>query len=202
VTATRLVVVSAGVGQPSSTRLLADRLATATEAALSDAGRSVSVEVIELRTLVRDLTTTTLTGVGGPELRAALATVSDADAIIAVTPVYNASYSGLFKMFVDSLEPGAIAGRPVLLGATGGTPRHALALEFAVRPLFAHLRASTAPIAVFAAPEDWASAAGELAERMASAGAGLAQLVIGRPATRASDPYAYPLPFAQLLAPS
>ena len=68
----------------------------------------------------------------GPALRDAFDAVCAADGVITVTPVFNASYSGLFKLFFDALDEGAMKGRPVLLGATGGTARHSLAVEHAM----------------------------------------------------------------------
>lgn len=197
----RVVVVSGGLGQPSSTRLLADRLGVAAEQAATAAGDTVEAEIIELRPLARDLTNLALTGLAGRELRTALTAVSVADGAVVVTPIYNASFSGLFKMFVDAVEPATWAGLPVLVAATGGTPRHALALEFAVRPLFAALRARTVATGVFAAAEDWASS-GELAKRVDAAAGELVREIAGRPAPAASDPYVDPVPFARLLASS
>ena len=194
---TQLVVVTAGLSQPSASRLLADRLAAASESALQQAGETVTVTVLELRELARDLTNLTLTGFGSPPLRTALQQVADADGLIAVTPIFNSSYSGLFKMFVDAVDPSALEQLPVLLGATGGTARHSLALEFAIRPLFAYLRANVMPTAVFAAAEDWASK-GQLAERVATAAAELTTALARRPEPKA-DPYAEPVPFARLL---
>ncbi|QXJ20272.1 NAD(P)H-dependent oxidoreductase [Actinomadura graeca] len=192
-----LVVVSAGLGQPSSTRLLTDRLA----AAASDALRpGTAVETVELRDHAHAMVDAALTGFASGALRAALDAVADADGLIAVTPVFNASYSGLFKTFFDVVEPGALEGTPVLLGATGGTARHSLAIDYAMRPLFAYLRATAVPTAVYAASEDWGGAGGGLAERVARAGAELAALVEARPAAAAQDPYDDPVPFEELLA--
>ncbi len=84
--------------------------------------------------------------------------MTSADAVIAVTPVFSASYSGLFKSFFDVLDEDALDGKPVLIGATGGTARHSLVLEHALRPLFAYLRATVVPTAVFAATEDFGGA--------------------------------------------
>jgi FMN reductase len=86
-----------------------------------------------------------------------LTTVADADALIAVSPVFNASYSGLFKTFFDVLEPGALEGTPVLIAATAGTARHSLVLDHALRPLFNYLRAVVVPTGVFAATDDFGS---------------------------------------------
>lgn len=150
-----LVVVTAGLSQPSSTRLLADRLAEATRRRLAEEGREVDTRVVELRDLATDIAGHLVTGFPPPRLREAILTVERADAVIAVTPVFAASYSGLFKSFFDLFEPTALVGTPVLVAATGGTARHSLALEHAMRPLFAYLRATVVPTAVFAAAEDW-----------------------------------------------
>lgn len=153
-TARTIAVVTAGLSQPSSTRLLADRLAEATRAAL---GPDAAVEVIELRDIAVDITNNLLTGFPGPKLKEAVDTVTHADGLIAVTPVFTASYSGLFKSFFDVLDKEALDGKPVVVAATGGTERHSLVLDFALRPLFAYLRANVAATGVYAASSDWGS---------------------------------------------
>lgn len=174
----RLVVLSAGLSAPSSTRLLADQLADAVRAQVSARGEDVSVEVVELRELAHDVATaTTSGGVPTPRLARAHELVSAADALVAVTPVFSASYSGLFKMFVDTLDPEALNGMPVLVAATAGTPRHALVLDHAMRPLFTYLRAVVVPTGVFAATEDFGSAG--LEERVGRAAAELGALLVG-----------------------
>jgi FMN reductase len=199
-----IAVVSAGLSNPSSTRLLADRLTTATVDALRGRGDDATVEVVELRTHARDLADNLVTGFPNEPLRTAVDTVAGADGLIAVTPIFSASYSGLFKTFFDVLDKGALVGKPVLLGATAGTARHSLALEHAMRPLFAYLRAVTVPTGVFAASEDWAGAGGvdrALADRIDRAAGELADLVTGRPASaKPVDPFADPeTSFEQLL---
>ncbi|QKW08397.1 FMN reductase [Streptomyces sp. NA04227] len=176
IAATRIVVVSAGLGSPSSTRLLGDRLAGAVvEHGQRAAGRGeFTVEVIELRDLAVEIAHNLLTGFPGPKLAAAVESVTGADGLIAVTPVFSASYSGLFKSFFDVLDPESLTGKPVLIAATGGTPRHSLVLEHAMRPLFAHLRTVVAPTAVYAASQDWG--ADGLEERIDRAGRELASL--------------------------
>lgn len=179
----RIVVLTAGLSQPSSTRLLADRLADAVTAQVSARGEGVDVEVLELRELAHDLATTMTTGgLPTPAVARARDLVSGADGLIAVTPVFAASYSGLFKMFVDALDPDALRGLPVLIGATAGTPRHSLVLDHALRPLFSHLRAVVVPTGVFAATEDFGGGEGDAAEalggRIARAAAELASLVV------------------------
>ena len=198
-----IAVVSAGLSTPSSTRLLADRLTAATVAALADRGITAMVEVVELRAHARDLADNLLTGFANTPLRAAVDTVVGADAVIAVTPIFSASYSGLFKTFFDVVDKDALAGTPVLLGATAGTARHSLAREHALRPLFAYLRAVAAPTAVFAAADDWAGAgdgAGSaLADRIARAAAELADLVVAHPPKEPADPFGGAVSFEQLL---
>jgi FMN reductase len=212
-----VVVVTAGLSQPSSTRLLADRLASATVTALGPPGQAAVVEVVELREWAHDLTNHLLTGFPSPSLRDVLDSVAAADALIAVSPIFSASYSGLFKMFFDVVEPGALDGTPVLIGATGGSARHSLALEHALRPLFSYLRATVVPTGVYAATEDWAApqlrdagtiAAGgahssELTARIDRAAGELARLVRpGRPEVQQPDDEHDPevVPFSRLLA--
>jgi len=198
-----LVVVSAGLGQPSSTRLLADRLAHATRRQLEAIGRPVEVGTIELRDLARDLTDNLLTGFPSPTLKSRIDEVLAADGLIAVSPIFSASYSGLFKLFFDVIKHDGLAGMPVLIAATAGTARHSLALEHALRPLFAYLGAAVVPTAVFAASEDWgegdASIAGGLVDRIERAAGQLARAMAGSPREAAPDPYDDPIPFERLL---
>ncbi|MFE4619239.1 FMN reductase [Streptomyces sp. NPDC056747] len=184
----KLTVVSAGLSTPSSTRLLADRLAEAARDELADQGSIVSIEVVELRALAGDIANHFVTGFAPPRLAAAIDAVTGADGLIAVTPVFTASYSGLFKSFFDVIAPDALTGQPVLVAATGGTARHSLVLEHALRPLFAYLRAAVVPTGVYAASEDWGSGGDEytagLPSRIVRAGGELAALMAARP-TRA-----------------
>ncbi|MDQ1104057.1 FMN reductase [Nocardioides zeae] len=176
----RIAVVTAGLSQPSSTRLLADQLADATAAALGAAGEEVHVDVVELRDVAHALTDHLLTGFATGGLAEAIGDVARADGLIVVTPVFSASYSGLFKTFFDVLEPETLAGKPVLLAATAGTARHSLVIEHALRPLFAYLRAVTVPTGVFAATEDFGGDT-QLAARVHRAAGELAALVAGAP---------------------
>lgn len=194
---TRLVVVSAGLSVPSSTRLLADRLAAAAVAALA---APVEVDVVELRPLAHALADNLLTGFPSGELAEAIETVRRADALIAVTPVFSASYSGLFKSFFDVLDTDVLDGMPVLIAATAGTARHSLVLEHALRPLFTYLHAVVVPTGVFAASEDFGEPG--LEARIERAVGELAGLLTGAPRHRArtlEDELADPTPFAELL---
>lgn len=180
---TSLVVISAGLGQPSSTRLLADQLSAAAARELLGSGESVAVSVIELREIAHQITDHLLTGFPGEKLRAVLDSVAAADALIVVTPVFSASYSGLFKSFFDVLTTDALAGKPVLIAATGGSARHCMILDHALRPLLSFLRAVVLPTGIFAATADFGSP--ELAGRVQAAARELATAVSGaRPAPR------------------
>jgi FMN reductase len=212
---TRIVVVSAGLSVPSSTRLLADLLGESAERAVEARGSEVEVSYVELRPLAHALADHLLTGFPTGDLADSIRAVAAADAVIAVTPVFSASYSGLFKTFFDVLEPGALDGTPVLVAATAGTARHSLVLEHALRPLFAYLHAVVVPTGVFAASEDFGSATGastdvdgSLQKRVDRAAAELAALVAAdgstqpaAPASRrsVSDEFADPTPFEELL---
>lgn len=151
----RITVLSAGLGVPSSSRLLADQLAASAERQLAAAGYAVELEVLELRDLAVDIANNFVTGYAAPKLAEVIAGVEASDGIIAVSPVFSASYSGLFKSFIDVLDPKSLKGKAVLLGATAGTDRHQMVLDFAMRPLFTYLRTRTANTAVFAGPQDW-----------------------------------------------
>lgn len=194
---TRIVVVSAGLSVPSSTRLLADRLA---EAVVRAAHEPVEVDVVELRPLAHPLADHLLTGFPTGELAEAIAAVRRADALVVVTPVFSASYSGLFKTFFDVLEPGTLDGKPVLVAATAGTPRHSLVLEHALRPLFSYLHATVVPTGVFAASEDFGDRG--LDERIDRAVGELVALLHGAPARRTrsvEEEFDDPTPFEELL---
>ncbi|MFJ6384291.1 FMN reductase [Kitasatospora sp. NPDC092039] len=202
-TAFKLVVVSAGLSKPSSTRLLADRLTDSTVRRLAQEGREVDVTVVELRDLAVEIANNFVTGFPGAGLRAAIEAVTEADALIAVTPIFTASYSGLFKSFFDVVDNDALTGKPVLIAATGGTPRHSLALEHAVRPLFSYLRAVVLPTAVYAATDDWGAAGDGLTDglprRIDRAAGELAALLAGRGPAAPALPERV-VPFAEQLA--
>lgn len=170
---TVLTVVSAGLRDPSSTRLLADRIAVAAERELAGtvhdtpaaapvegavplaAVEPVEVRHVEVRRHAHAIADALLTGFPSGELAEALADVAEADALVLVTPTFQASFSGLFKSFVDLIEPDAVRGTPVLLAATGGSERHSLVIEHALRPLAAYLGMSAVPTGIYAATADF-----------------------------------------------
>jgi FMN reductase len=182
---TQLVVVSAGVSDPSSTRLLADRITQKSLDLLGEAGTPASASVVELGPLAVDIARATVSGFPGEQLQTALERLAAADALIAATPVYKAGISGLFKSFVDLLDDDLLVAKPVLLAATAGSSRHALVIDEQMRPLFAYLRALTMPTSVFAAPEDWA--APELRGRIERAATELAVMLSSGVGQRIAD---------------
>ena len=198
-----LVAVSAGLQVPSSTRLLADRLVAATERHLREVEIAPATTVIDLRDHAQDLSNNLLTGFPSPTLQAAIDQVTGADGLIVASPIFNASYSGLFKTFFDVIEHDSLEGRPVLLSATGGTARHSLALEHALRPLFTYLGADTVRTAVYAASEDWGRsgvpADGSLVQRIDRAARELAAAMAVREPQVRADAYGDPEPFEQML---
>ena len=176
----RIVVVTAGLGVPSSSRMLADQLGEAARQALETSGSAASVSTFELREYAVDIANNMVTGYAPPKLEALINEVVDADALVAVTPVFTASMSGLFKSFFDVLDNTSLDGKPVLLGATGGSARHSMVLDFALRPMFSYLRARVAPTGVYAAPGDWGAGeagAGPLDARVSRAAGELAALM-------------------------
>jgi FMN reductase len=154
-----LVVVTAGTGDPSSTRMLADQLAQRVTDLAVRRGREVTTRVVDLRELATEITTAMVSRLVGPKLQQAVAALGEADGIVASTPVYAAGASGLFTSFFQVLDSDLLIAKPVVLAATAGTARHALVVDEQLRPLFAYLRTMTVPTSLFAAPEDWSDPA-------------------------------------------
>lgn len=210
----KLVIVHAGLSCLSSTGMFAEEIAHAVEAQVTNRGEGLEIGSVAVVELARELATLMSTGVYGEALRAAIDEVCRADALVLATPVFNASYSGLFKMFIDALDKDGLTRVPVVIAATAGTPRHALVLEHAMRPLLSYLRAIVMPTAVFAATEDFGAredlrrriqrAAQELAGclvdvRQAVAGFVPEEDVVPRKANRVTDVDAGITDFRELL---
>lgn len=167
-----IAVLTAGVSDPSSTRLLADRAAQRTADALGASDLSATFRPIDLSTIAVDIAQALVSGMSSRKVTAAVGDLADSDAIIASTPVYKAGISGLFKSFADLLDNDLLIAKPVILAATGGTSRHAMVVDEQLRPLFAFLRAIPMPTSLYAAPEDWGSP--DLGDRIARAAGELA----------------------------
>ncbi|GAA1497440.1 CE1759 family FMN reductase [Paeniglutamicibacter kerguelensis] len=171
-----IVVVSGGLGTPSTSGLLGRQLAESAASELASMGFQAEVTVLELRDYATDITNNLLTGYAPPRLQEAIDSVVTAGALVMVSPVFTASVSGLFKSFIDVLDPKSLEEKPVILAATGGSPRHNLVIDYAMRPIFSYLRAKIMPTSVFASPEDWGAdqGPGALADRERLAGRELA----------------------------
>lgn len=188
---TSIVVLQAGLRSPSTTKMLADELVRETTAAMAGVGHTTEVTTIDIRDHAHAIADTFLTGFSTSELQAALDQTTAADALVVVTPTFSASYSGLFKSFIDIIEAGTLAGKPVILAATGGTERHSLMLDHALRPLFVYLGADPVRTGVFAATGDFGGGDGQLTGRVRRAANELAARLVpaaGASATPVRDP--------------
>ncbi|MEJ6488225.1 NAD(P)H-dependent oxidoreductase [Leucobacter sp. USCH14] len=172
-----LAVVSAGTSDPSTTTMLANRVAEAAAKLAESRGFELGIRFVDLRALAEDVTSALVTQHISPELQAASDIMRDADAIVASTPVYKAGASGLFTAFFQVLDNDLLIGTPVVLGATAGSARHALVVDDQLRGLFSYLRTITVPTGLFAAPDDWTSR--EFGKRIERAASELVALVDG-----------------------
>lgn len=170
-----IAVVNAGVSDPSSTRLLADRTAQRAADVLREAGTPTRISVIDLAPIAAEIAQSLVAGFPSEKVQAAIERLAAADAVVAGTPVYKAGISGLFKSFADLIDDDLLIAKPVILAATGGTGRHAMVVDEHLRPLFAFLRAIPVPTSLYAAREDWASP--ELGKRIDRAATELALLL-------------------------
>jgi FMN reductase len=145
-----VVVVNGSPNARSKTMGLADLVT-------DHLGRLLPIELhrIDVYALGHGLTDATTRDQVSPEVEAELAAVESADVIVAATPVYRASYSGIFKHFFDLIDQYGITNTPVILVATGGSDRHALVVEHALRPLFGFFQADTLPVGYYANAGDF-----------------------------------------------
>ncbi|MDN6521124.1 MAG: FMN reductase [Yaniella sp.] len=205
-----IAVVAAGLSDPSSTSLLGKQLADATADALSQRGYRPEMHQFELREVATDIADSLVTSSRSERLDEIIKEVEQADGIIAVSPVFKASYSGLFKSFWDLVDNDALTGVPIQLGATGGSPRQSFGIDTPMRPLFSYLRMRVMPTVVYAATEDWGTAKTDsnsneayLSRRIVRAGDDLTDVVTRldpRPRRAPSQPKELEvIPFEQLL---
>ncbi len=90
---------------------------------------------------------------GDPALVAAIQKVQDAQIVLVATPIYKAAYSGLLKSFLDLLPQDGLRDKTVLPLATGGSPAHLLAVDYALKPVLSALGARDILDGVFATDE-------------------------------------------------
>ena len=144
----KLLVISGAGARHSASAQLGERIAESV-AGLAE----VKTSSYQLGQFVYDMAEFIEDGAPSSSLAEVFEAVRSADAIIAVSPVFNASYSGVFKMFWDMVEDGDIAGTPMILAATGGSARHSLMIDHAMRPLFSYLQAEMMTAGVYATPD-------------------------------------------------
>lgn len=152
--ALKVVVVSGSLQPPSKTRALLDRVVG--ELAQK---RNIETTVIDLAEVGSTIATVTTRKALSPDIEALYRAVEEADLLIVGSPIYKGSYSGLFKHFFDLISPTSLSGVPVVLTGTGGSDRHALALEHQFRPLFGFFNAITLPTTVYAIESDFTAGA-------------------------------------------
>ena len=146
----RIVGVSGSLREPSKTTALVRELIDEVAAR-----ERVETRLIEVATLGPLFAGALRRDDLEPEVEDALRAIETADLLIVASPVYRASFTGLFKHLFDFVGQYALVGTPVLLAATGGGERHALILEHQLRPLFGFFQALTLPVGVYASDTDF-----------------------------------------------
>lgn len=146
----RVLLLSGNTQRPSKSRALAafigHRLAQ---------HANVSLVPLDLLDAGRELGRAYKRSELADDAKAVIEAIEEADALVVTTPVYKGSYPGLFKHLIDFIDPEALVGKPVLLGATGGGQRHALVVEHQMRPLFGFFSAEVAAYTIYAAEEEF-----------------------------------------------
>jgi FMN reductase len=146
----RIVGFAGSASSPSKTRALVDLVVVRTMAQF--AATAATYDLTDLQPALGAANTLDdLDGVPG----AIVASILSADLLVVGSPVYKGSYTGLFKHLFDLIDPAALAGKPVLLTATGGGDKHALVIEHQLRPLFGFFEAATLPTGIYASGADF-----------------------------------------------
>ncbi|GAA1531477.1 MULTISPECIES: NAD(P)H-dependent oxidoreductase [Brevibacterium] len=156
----RILSITTSLSEDSTTLKLANKITAAATSAADDAGLSPETDHVNVRNLSSDLTDMALTGFCSENLEAAFAHVAESDVIVTVAPVYKVAPVGLHTLFWQLIDEKALANKPVLIGSTGGTPRHSMAGETVLRPMLSYLKGIVVPTTVFAATDDWGSVEG------------------------------------------
>jgi len=152
----KVTAIVGSINHPSRTRTLVDAIVSSLQATT----QHIEVTWVELATLAPHIGAATSHDALTTQGKAALQAIEKADLLIAASPVYKGSYTGLFKHLIDFLHPDALVGKPTLLAATGGSDRHALVVDQELRPLFSFFRTYTVPSAVFAADAEFQAITG------------------------------------------
>lgn len=146
----KVVAVSGSLNHPSKTTTLVDAIVDAL-------GRALPIEAHTIN--LTDLGPSIAGAISRAELPPAaleeLRRIETADVLVVATPVYRASFTGLFKHLFDFVDQYALVDVPVLLAASGGSERHSLIIEHQLRPLFGFFQAVTLPVGVYAHDSDF-----------------------------------------------
>jgi len=163
----KVVAVSANTQRPSRTLALVEEILVRLGAVLP-----IDVTLIELGQIGPKLAGTVTRSELPQDVQDDLNAIETADFLLVATPVYRASYTGLFKHLFDFVHHEALVDVPVLLAATGGSDRHALVIDHQLRPLFSFFQALTLPIGVYASEADFTNyqlSSPEVSERISLA---------------------------------
>ncbi|MCX5495562.1 FMN reductase [Kaistia dalseonensis] len=146
----RIVGISGNITRPSKTRALVETIA----AAIGER-HELAPHVFDLVDFGPSLgAATSLAGLDAHG-QAIVAEILSADLLVVASPIFKGSYSGLFKHLFDLLDPASLAGKTVVLAATGGSDRHTLALDHQLRPLLGFFMTHTIPTGIFATAADF-----------------------------------------------
>ena len=145
-----IVGFSGNLARPSRTRTLVETVTAAASDKLV-----LEPTVLDLEDLGPSLGSARRLGDLDAGARAVVDAILAADLLVIGSPTYKGSYTGLFKHLIDLLDPAALAGKPIILAATGGSDRHALFIEHQLRPLFGFFAAHTAPTGIYATDRDF-----------------------------------------------
>jgi FMN reductase len=140
----RILGISGSPSRPSRTRGLVEAVVSA-----ASLDPRIEASIFDLNDVLPELGHTLDPRQAPPNVAALLEAISEADALVVGSPVYKGTYSGLFKHLFDLVDPKALRGKPVVISATGGSDRHALALDHGLRPLFAFFSADIIPTALY-----------------------------------------------------
>lgn len=153
----KITIITGGLALHSSSAQLADRFKDATKRELLDRGIEPKIRTHHLSQFCYDIADFITNGYPEGELESLLNEVLDSAGIITVSPTFQGSYSGLFKSFWDLVSPEDLTGKPVLVGATGGSARQSMVVEYSMRPLFNFLHADVTPTGVYATSSELSS---------------------------------------------
>lgn len=188
----KIVGVSGSVRRPSRTHVLVEHLVTTLATSLA-----ADTHLVELGEIAPQLAASLDRDRLTPDVRAHIDAIESADLLVVGSPVYRASFTGLFKHLFDLVHHEALFDVPVLLAATGGSERHALVIDHQLRPLFSFFQAHTLPIGVYASERDfdhYAIASDSLRDRLALAVSRALPFVQQRSSLSSADSFSTPSP--------